>query len=83
MSGGYFDYNQHLIDVIIDDIEDITYNNDSSENRYSEETIQKFNAAIAICDKAAIMVERIDYLLSGDDSEDTFHERWDKELKGE
>ena len=47
---------------------------------YKPETIQEFRNAVEILKKASVYVQRIDWFLSGDDSEDTFHERLNKEL---
>lgn len=48
---------------------------------FSKDTIAVFKEAINTLKKAAIYTQRIDYLLSGDDSEETFHERLHEELK--
>ncbi|WP_368336993.1 hypothetical protein [Parabacteroides merdae] len=48
---------------------------------YTEETIQIFRDAVKVLRKAAIYANRIDWLLSGDDGEDNFKERLEKELK--
>ena len=80
MSGGYFNYDQDRMDAIAEDIE-ITIKYNSPD--YDGTTIQKFEEAAVVLRKAAIMVQRIDWLLSGDDGEDTYHERWYEELKGE
>lgn len=47
---------------------------------YSKETLREFRKAIKLLRQAHIYVQRIDWLLSGDDSEDTFHERLKEEL---
>ena len=41
-------------------------------------TIQKFGEAAKLLRKVARMVHRIDYLVSDDDSEESFHRRWDE-----
>ena len=73
MSGGYFDFEQHLIHGMADSIQYVV---DSNSENYSEETLDKFKQAIETANKAAKMIQRIDWLLSCDDSEETFHERW-------
>lgn len=89
MSGGHFDYSQHRIGDIARSIEElIESNNDKSKDEYGQqignefktETINKFKEAVIYLRKSAIMAQRIDWLVSGDDGEDTFHERWDDEL---
>lgn len=90
MSGGRFNYDQRRIDNIAQDIEDVIYHNDDMElDRWGDcigygfklETIEKFIAAVKVLKRAATMAQRIDWLLSGDDSEESFHKRWDEELK--
>ena len=47
---------------------------------YDKEIIEKFKLAVHTLRKAAIMAQRVDWLVSGDDGEDSFHRRWDEEL---
>ena len=47
---------------------------------YSKETIKEFKKGLAILRKAYIYAQRIDWLLSGDDGEESFHERLKEEL---
>ena len=47
---------------------------------YSEETLKEFRRGIDILKRASIYAQRIDWLLSGDDGEDTFHKRLKEEL---
>lgn len=47
---------------------------------YSEETIAEFKKGLDILRRAYIYVRRIDWLLSGDDREESFHERLKEEL---
>lgn len=42
---------------------------------FSEETIEEFKKGLDILRKAYIYAQRIDWLLSGDDDEKSFHER--------
>ncbi len=90
MSGGHFEYNQYKIDYIADEVEQlILSNHDQREDeygvkrgrKYSEETIAKFKEALKALRVAAVYAQRIDWLVSGDDSEESFHERLSKELK--
>ena len=81
MSGGHFDYKQYSIDYIVDDICDIIRKNNEVEwYGYSEETITEFKKGIDILQKAAIYAQRIDWLVSGDDSEMSFHKRLEEDL---
>lgn len=86
MSGGHFDYKQYEIANIADQIEhEIETNNIPDEwgycSNFSEETLAKFKEAIDTLRKAHVMIHRIDWLLSGDDGEETFHSRWEKDLR--
>ena len=47
---------------------------------YSKETIKEFKKGLAILRKAYIYAQRIDWLLSGDDGEESFHKRLKEEL---
>ena len=49
-------------------------------NEYSEDTINEFKNAIKVISEAGIYIKEIDYLLSGDTSEETFKENLTKEL---
>ena len=86
MSGGHFDYRQSAINEIADDIDElIKTNHDKDEYGYSydfpDKTIQEFKNAKNLLRKAAVYVQRIDWLVSGDDAEDTFHKRLKDELE--
>ena len=89
MSGGFFNHNQYNLDQISADIEDEIYYNDSEEvneyydkkgNGFSEDTIQEMKLAVWYLKQAMVYTHRLDYLLSGDDGEETFHERLKKDL---
>jgi hypothetical protein len=81
MSGGHFDYVQYRLSSVVDQIQELIDNNNVVDEwgyatNYSEETLDKFREAIKAVDKARNMIHRIDYLVSGDDGEETFNERW-------
>lgn len=85
MSGGYFDYDQYKISQIADTVEQLIRTNEDENDHgysrnYSLETLVKFSEALTTLRKAAIMAHRIDYLVSGDDGEDSFHTRWAEDL---
>lgn len=66
--------------------EEITYirNNHHTipnQDEFSKETLAEFKKAIHILKQAEVYAQRIDWLLSGDDGEETFHERLKEELK--
>lgn len=82
MSGGHFNYKQHHLLEISEDIGSEIFNNneknewgDSLGNQYSPETIAEFEKAVKALKLAYAYAQRIDWLLSGDDGEDSFHKR--------
>lgn len=95
MSGGHFNYDQHKIRNISDEIKIILEKQGTPiEDSYSmyfdgvttfpvlpQEIEEKFEEAIYYLRKAEIYAQRIDYLMSGDDSEESFLERLAQELK--
>lgn len=73
MSGGYFNYDNSQIGLIARKIEEVVENN--REHGFSQETLARFREAVKLLNKADLMVHRIDWLISCDDSEETFHKR--------
>ena len=89
MSGGHFDYNQWKIGEIADEIERLVdTNNDQSTNEWGDPvgrgygllTISEFYRAIRILRIAEVYAQRIDWLVSDDDSEESFHQRLREDL---
>ena len=76
MSGGRFEYKQYDMNYIADKIE-----REVLINSKKKEVIEKFKEAVIILRKAAIYTQRVDWLLSGDDEEETFLERLKKDLE--
>jgi len=90
MSGGHFNYKQDSLLDMVDDIRFAILMNESKEknewgdniaNRYNPETIAEFEKAVKALKIAYVYAQRIDWLLSGDDGEDSFHKRLQAELK--
>jgi len=86
MSGGHFDYKQYILDDIVDQIENVIQNNNIPNKygectNYSGLTIEYLKQAVDLLKKSAIFVHRIDYLLSDDDSEESFKTRLAEDLK--
>ena len=90
MSGGHFQYKQWEIGNIADEVEQLIIDNDSEELNeyggrkgygYSKETIEEFKKALSILRQAHIYAQRIDWLVSGDDGEDSFHRRLKDEME--
>jgi hypothetical protein len=80
MSDGAFNYNDYHIMGIADQIEEIIRNNEDNPE-YGELTIQRYREAVKLLREASVYVHRIDWLLSGDDGEDTFHKRLERDLE--
>jgi hypothetical protein len=77
MSGGTFDYKQYNIREIADDIEQIIEHN---SYQFPDDIIKEFKTGVDILRKAHVYAQRIDYLVSGDDGEESFRERLKEEL---
>ena len=79
MSGGHFDYRQHLITDLIQELEAISFE-DTEFIKDKETFLKVVDACITHLRLGYIMIHRIDYLLSGDDGEDSFYNRLFEEL---
>ena len=84
MSGGHFDYQQYKIGQIADQVEQLIRSNNDEElndwgepkgHHYNKRTIDAFKRGLRYLEIAQIYAQRIDWLVSGDDSEETFHQR--------
>jgi hypothetical protein len=80
MSGGHFDYKQYQIEDIADEIEELIEDNLFKDEygycrNYSAETLDRFVEAVKALRIAEVYATRVDWLVSGDDGEDTFHQR--------
>ena len=89
MSGGHFDYAQYKIGEIADQVEQLIRNEESTEvntygdpvkKNWSKDTLDAFVEAVFLLRLAEIYAQRIDWLVSGDDSEESFKKRLGKEL---
>lgn len=90
MSGGHFEYSQWQVHEAAEDIERQIAINDSTElnewgvtkgHNYSPEVIERFKEAAHTIHQAAEMMQRVDWLLSGDDGPDSFLRRWKEEVR--
>lgn len=86
MSGGHFNYDQYRIGGIASDIEEIIA---QEENRHdheythglSDKTLGEFRNAVMFLKLAEIYAQRVDWLVCGDDGEETFHKRLKADLE--
>lgn len=92
MSGGHFDYDQYKIGYIADSIEQIIIKNGEKRERresweseyyynYPPEVIEKFKEGLRALRIAQIYAQRIDWLVSGDDGEESFLRRLHGDLR--
>jgi len=87
MSGGHFDYFQFRIRDRASELDEMIHRCQTAEEDeygykpdYSPETLEKFAECAATMRKAAEMLHRVDWLVSGDNGEVTFHELWEKNV---
>ena len=81
MSGGHFEYAQYRIEDIAVEIEHLIESNnqvDKYGNKpdYPPDIVEKFREAVIVLRRGAKMAQRIDWLVSQDDSENSFRLRW-------
>jgi len=97
MSGGSLcDYDQYRVGYIADEIEQLIIKNGKPKRKedryswdeegilysnYSPKEIQKFQEALLALRIAQVYAHRVDWLISGDDGEESFHQRLEEDLK--
>jgi len=90
MSGGHFQYKQWEISNIADEVEQLILTNGSGEKdqwgdrmgcHFSPETIEEFKKGLVVLRQAYVYAQRIDWLVCGDDGEDSFHRRLKFEME--
>lgn len=84
MSRGAFDYQQYRIKDIADTIEE--HLDAQAElpagDQFNPETVAELRKTVRLLRLAFVYAYRADWLLSGDDGEESFHRRLAEELKG-
>jgi hypothetical protein len=75
MSGGHFQYSG--LEHVADEIESIIHEN---EYDFSEEILDEFMRGVIAIKLANIYIKRIDWLISGDDGEESFHKRLNEDM---
>lgn len=90
MSGGHFNYKQWALQDIANDIDELIATNDSEEDdgwggtvgyHLPPEVMEKFKETSHWLKRASEMVQRVDWLVSGDDGEESFISRWAEEVR--
>ncbi len=77
MSGGAFDYIQYRIDEVADQL---AKHAAAEDFQYSNSTRGIFVNTVERLKYASVLLNRIDWLLSGDDGEKTFYKRLEDDL---
>jgi hypothetical protein len=67
--------------VLTNNIKELNEHNESIGRNYTKETIDRFKEALVTLRRAAVFAQRIDWLVSCDDGEETFHKRLAESLK--
>ena len=73
---GYFDYAQNVFAELIIELRGLTESGD-----YNETTVSEFKKALRISRELQILIDRIDYLVSGEETEESFHQSLGDELE--
>jgi hypothetical protein len=87
VSGGAFDYNQHRIREIYQEIEKVLLEQGKKNEWghhypiYSKRVQNKFKKAIKALKIAEVYAQRVDWLISGDDGDESFLERLKEDLE--
>lgn len=88
MSGGFFDYQQYRLEDMAREIEALIVRNGTAyaanpewETHYPSDIVERFKETAHTLRQAAEMAQRVDYLVSADDGEESFRERWAKEVR--
>ena len=73
MVGGFFDGDEKSLATLAERVE---FEIEHNVSEYSTETIENFKLTVALLRCVGEMVKRVDYLLNGDEDEDTFLSLW-------
>lgn len=76
MSGGHFDYAQHRIFDVAEQLRSLRENGEATSIDWEEpeKVLAALDETIALAERCAFMVKQVDYLWSGDHGEATFLE---------
>ena len=77
MSGGRFNYEQDGIQVAIEELEQLPLDELEELDAITQ---SNYFALIAELKKCYIHIQRLDWLLSGDDGQETYHKRLAEDL---
>ena len=83
MSGGYFDYAQYRITDIAEEIDRFlsTQHGHADFRTFPPDILERFRQTAYELRRAGEMAQRVDWLLSFDDGEESFRSRWQEEVR--
>lgn len=96
LSGGFFEYRQFLLEDMAGEIDKLIARNGapteyedafdlrylpSRHYEYPADILARFRESAHELRRVGEMAHRVDWLVSGDDGEDTFRERWSDEVR--
>lgn len=81
MSGGHFGYIQYRINDAVEQMEADLANPDSYANSMEQDIRDSLMLCLARLKEASIRLQRADWLLSGDDGEESYRRRLAEDLE--
>lgn len=82
MSGGHFNYIQYRINDAVEQMEADLANPESYANSMERDIRDSLVLCLSRLKEASIRLQRADWLLSGDDGEDSYRRRLAEDLEG-
>ena len=81
MSGGHFNYAQDRLVPVIEELDSLIQRAKSGDDlNLSKLIISRIKEAKLTTLLAQEMIQRIDWLISGDDGGNSFHKKWNKNI---
>jgi len=81
MSGGHFDYNQYRINDAVERLEKDLSDPESYANSMDQDIRESLTLCLLRLKEASIRLHRADWLLSGDDGEESYRKRLAADLE--
>ena len=90
MSGGHFNYLQNQLSNMAEQVDELIQDNEEEGfdewggklgTFFDNDIVDKFKKTSHYLKQTAEMVQRVDWLISGDDGEESFKERWREEVR--
>ena len=80
MSGSFYNYGHQKIQSIIEDLKE-TFDDQYTVDLMDDKMIQDLLELIAALEVSEILMQRLDWYLSGDDGREAYHERLKEDLE--